>query len=97
VLDWSWIALGPAWCGWVGLLPTMQAQGHDLGELLDSTSLSRSAEPHAVDVWLALVAVFMLCCLDEDPLPGTTVALRRHQRYFAQVFLDSLATHRGWL
>jgi hypothetical protein len=50
-----------------------------------------------VDVWLALVAVFMLCCVDEDPPPGTTVALRHHQRHFAKVFLDSLATHRGWL
>jgi Phosphotransferase enzyme family len=97
VLDWNWVTLGPAWCDWVGLIPTMQSQGHDLGDLLDSTPLSRSADPHAVDAWLALVAVFMLCCVDEDPLPGTTVALRQHQRHFAKVFLDSLATHRGWL
>jgi len=97
VLDWNWVTLGPAWCDWVGLIPTMQSQGHDLGDLLDSTPLSRSADPHSVDVWLALVAVFMLCCLDEDPLPGTTAALRQHQRHFARVFLDSLATHRGWL
>jgi Phosphotransferase enzyme family len=97
VLDWNWVTLGPAWCDWVGLIPTMQSQGHDLGDLLDSTSLSRSADPHGVDVWLALVAVFMLCCLDQDPVPGTTVALRQHQRHFARVFLDSLATHRGWL
>jgi hypothetical protein len=75
----------------------MAAQGHDLGELLGSTPLSRSADPHAVDVFLALVAVFMLCGLDEAPPPGTTPALRQHQRYTAATFLETLATHRGWL
>jgi hypothetical protein len=96
VLDWNWVTLGPAWCDWVGLVPTMHAQGHDLAELLDSTPLSRSADPHAVDVWLALLAVYMLVCCEDEPPPGTTIALRHHQRYYAKVFLDSLATHRGW-
>ena len=97
VLDWNWVTLGPAWCDWVSVLPTMQAQGRDLGELLDSTPLSRSADPHGLDVWLAVLAVYMLVgCEDEPPL-GATLALRHHQRYYARVFLDSLATHRGWL
>jgi len=97
VLDWNWVTLAPAWCDWVGLIPTMQAQGHDLGGLLDSTPLSRSADPYCVDVWLAVLAVFMLVTLDDAPPGGTTMALRRHQRYYARVFLDSLAAHRGWL
>jgi aminoglycoside phosphotransferase (APT) family kinase protein len=97
VLDWNWVALGPLWCDWVGLIPAMADQGHDLGELLDSTPLSRSADPHAVDVFLALVAVFMLCGLDETPPPGTTTALRQHQRCTAANFLETLAIHRGWL
>jgi hypothetical protein len=96
VLDWNWVTVGPAWCDWIGLIPYMQAQGHDLTDLLDSTPLSRSADPHAVDVWLALIALYMLCSLDKEPPPGTTAALRRHQRYTAASFLDSLATHRGW-
>jgi Phosphotransferase enzyme family len=96
VLDWNWITLGPAWCDWVGLIPTMHAQGHDLGDLLDSTQVSRSADPHAVDVWLATLAVYMLGSFEDEPPPGATVALRRHQRYYARVFLESLATHRGW-
>jgi hypothetical protein len=97
LLDWNWVALGPLWCDWVGLIPSMATQGHDLGELLDSTPLSRSADPHAVDVFLAVVAVFMLCGLDDAPPPGTTAALRQHQRYTAASFLEILATHRGWL
>ena len=97
VLDWNWVTLGPAWCDWVSVIPAMQAQGHDLGELLDSTPLSRSADPHAVDVWLAVLAVYMLVCCEDEPPLGATMALRHHQRYYARVFLDSLATHRGWL
>jgi len=97
VLDWNWVTLGPPWCDWVGVIPTMQAQGHDLAELLDSTPLSRSADPHSLDVWLAVLAAFMLCRLDDEPPPGTTMGLRQHQRYYARIFLESLATHRGWL
>jgi hypothetical protein len=97
VLDWNWVTLGPAWCDWVGLIPTMHAQGFDLAELLSSTPLSRAADPHAVDVWLALLAVYMLACCEDEPPPGATMALRQHQRFYAKVYLDSLATHRGWL
>jgi hypothetical protein len=97
VLDWNWVTLGPAWCDWVSVIPAMQAQGHDLGELLDSTPLSRSSDPHALDVWLAVLAVYMLVCCEDEPPLGATMALRHHQRYYARVFLDSLATHRGWL
>ena len=97
VLDWNWVTLGPAWCDWVSVIPAMQAQGHDLGALLDSTPLSGSADPHALDVWLALLAVYMLVCFEDEPPLGATMALRHHQRYYAQVFLHSLATHRGWL
>ena len=97
VLDWNWVTLGPAWCDWVGVIPTMAAQGHDLAKLLDSTSLSRSADPHAMDVWLALLAVYLLVSCEDQPPPGATMALRRHQRHYARVYLDALATHRGWL
>ena len=97
VLDWNWVTLGPAWCDWASVIPAMQAQGHDLGELLDSTPLSRSADPHSLDVWLALLAVYMLACCEDEPPQGATMALRHHQRYYARVFLNSLATHRGWL
>ena len=97
LLDWNWVTLGPPWCDWVALIPSMQAQGHDLAKLLDSTPLSRSADPHALDVWIALVAVYMLAGCQAEPPPGTTGALRRHQRYYAGIFLDTLASHRGWL
>jgi len=74
----------------------MQAQGHDLAALLDSTTLSRTADPHAVDVFLALVAVYMLSGLDTRPPAGATMSLRHHQRFQGRIFLDTLAAHRGW-
>jgi Phosphotransferase enzyme family len=97
VLDWNWVTLGPPWCDWVGLVPSMQAQGYDLAGLLDSSPLSRTADPHALNVFLAQIAVFMLSDLDDQPPPGLTLAIRHHQRYYARIFLDTLATHRGWL
>jgi hypothetical protein len=96
LLDWNWVTLGPPWCDWVGLIPTMQAHGHDLGRLLDSTPLSRTADPYAVDVFLALIAVYMLSGLEAPPPAGATMAMRDHQRYYARLFLDTLAAHRGW-
>jgi hypothetical protein len=97
VLDWNWVTLGPAWCDWVGLVPSIHDQGHSLGELLDSTPLSSDADPQAVDSFFAVLGVYMLSSLDDDAPRGTTVALRAHQRYYARIFLDSLANHRGWV
>lgn len=96
VLDWNWVTLGPAWCDWVGLIPTMQDQGYGLVDLLASSQLSRDADPEAIDSFFAVIAVYMLRGLDDDAPTGVTSAIRRHQRYFARIFLNSLGAHRGW-
>ncbi|MHB8185332.1 MAG: hypothetical protein ACYDDU_04455 [Dermatophilaceae bacterium] len=97
MLDWNWVTLGPAWCDWVGLIPTIHDQGYGIGDLLASSPLSRDADPDAIDSFFAVIAVYMLRGLDDDPPSGITTAIRHHQRYFARIFLGSLATHRGWL
>ncbi|HET7477384.1 MAG TPA: hypothetical protein VFJ97_15350 [Dermatophilaceae bacterium] len=96
VLDWNWLTLGPAWCDWAGLVPTMHDQGHDLPGLLARTALSRDAEPAQLAAWFAIIAVYMLQNLDADPPMGTTVALRQHARYYARIFLAALAVQRRW-
>lgn len=96
VLDWNWVTLGPAWCDWVGLVPTIHDQGYTLGDLLASTRLSHDADPDAIDSFFAVIAVYMLRSLDDDPPSGVTSAIRRHQRYYSRIFLNSLAAHRGW-
>ena len=96
VLDWNWVTLGPAWCDWVGVIPSMHDQGYGLGNLLASSSLSRDADPGAIDSFFAVIAIYMLGGLDDEPPHGTTMALRHHSRYYARIFLNSLAAHRGW-
>jgi hypothetical protein len=96
VLDWSWVTLGPAWCDWVGLIPTIHDQGYELTDLLSSSPLPREADTDAIDSFLAVIAVYMLRGMDDDPPPGVTSAIRRHQRYSARIFLNALAAHRGW-
>jgi len=96
VLDWNWVTLGPAWCDWVGVIPSMHDQGYGLGNLLASSSLSRDADPGAIDSFFAVIAIYMLGGLDDEPPHGTTMALRHHSRYYARIFLNSLAAHGGW-
>ena len=96
VLDWNWVTLGPAWCDRVGLIPTIHDQGHDLADLLASSPLSQDADRDAIDAFLAVIAVYMLSGLDDQAPYGTTAALRSHQRYYARIFLNALATQRDW-
>jgi len=96
VLDWNWVTLGPAWCDWVGIIPTMHDQGYGLADLMASSPLSRDADLDAVDSFFAVIGVYMLRGLDEEPPFGTTIALREHSRYYARIFLNCLAAHRDW-
>ena len=96
ILDWNWVTLGPAWCDWVGIIPTMHDQGYELSDLLASTTLSRDADPEAVDSFLAVIAIYMLVGLGDGPPHGFIAALRHHRRYYARIFLNSLAAHRSW-
>lgn len=95
-LDWNWFTLGPGWCDWAGLLPGMRDQGRDLRGLLDRASVCDRADDDALKAWFAVLAVFMLQNLHKKPLPGTTMALRRHQRYYARTFLETLGDLSGW-
>ena len=94
VLDWNWVTLGPAWCDWVGLIPTIHDQGYALADLLASSPLSHDADPDAIESFLAVIAVYMLRGLDS---PARPQPLLDHTRYTARIFLNSLAAHHGWL
>jgi hypothetical protein len=49
-----------------------------------------------VDAYLATIAAYMLGGYRDDPPPGCTPALRRHQLFMAHLFLDYLRRRRGW-
>jgi hypothetical protein len=81
---------------WVGLLPLMAAQGVDTDALIETSPLTRDANPEAVDAYLATIAAYTLSGYRMKPPPGCTPALRHHQLLMAQVFLEFLRRRRRW-
>lgn len=96
VVDWNWVGAAAPWVDWVGLLPLMAAQNIDTTALEVSSPLTRDADPDAVDAYLATIAAYMLGGYRDDPPPGCTPALRRHQLLMAHLFLEYLRGRRGW-
>ncbi|MEU4293526.1 phosphotransferase [Kribbella sp. NPDC026596] len=95
-VDWNWLALGPRWLDWVGLLPIAQHHGIDTAAAIRSSPLTADVPADHLDCYNAVVAAYMLRNADAPPPPGCTPALREHQRLYAWTFLDWLAARRGW-
>jgi hypothetical protein len=95
-VDWNWLALGPRWMDWVGLLPVAQHHGIDTSAAIRTSPLTADVPAEQLDCFIAVIASYMLKNPDNPPPIGTTSALREHQRFYAWTFLDWLATRRGW-
>jgi hypothetical protein len=95
-VDWNWLALGPRWMDWVGLLPVAQHHGIDTAAAIRSSPLTVGVPGDHLDCFVALVAAYMMKNADAPPPFGCTPALREHQRFYAWTFLDWLAARRGW-
>lgn len=95
-VDWNWLALGPRWMDWLGLLPVAQHHGIDTLAAVHRSPLTADVPADHLDCYIAAVAAYMMTNADAPPPPGCTPALREHQRYYAWTFLDWLAARRGW-
>ncbi len=95
-VDWNWLALGPPWMDWVGLLPVAQHHGIDTAAAIRSSPLTADVPSDHLDCFAAVVAAYMLKNADQPPPLGCTQAVREHQRFLAWTFLDWLAVRRGW-
>lgn len=95
-VDWNWLALGPRWMDWIGLLPVAQYHGIDTAAAIRSSPLTAGVPADHLDCFAAVVAAYMLRNADAPPPFGCTPALREHQRFYAWTFLDWLAARRGW-
>jgi len=95
-VDWNWLALGPRWMDWAGLLPIAQYHGIDTAAAIRSSPLTADVPADHLDCFNAAVAAYMLRNADAPPPTGCTSALREHQRLYAWTFLDWLAARRGW-
>ncbi|MFI7061105.1 phosphotransferase [Kribbella sp. NPDC050124] len=96
-VDWNWLALGPRWMDWVGLLPVAQHHGIDTAAAIRSSPLTADVPADHLDCFIAAVAAYMMTRADEPPPFGCTPALREHQRFYAWTFLEWLAVRREWL
>jgi hypothetical protein len=96
VVDWNWVTRGPAWTDFVSLWPLMARDGIDVATLGASSPLTGDADPEAIDAFLAVLAGYLLSHAGNPAPPTTTNAIRAHQRLLARLFLDLLATRRGW-
>ncbi|MEV5964448.1 phosphotransferase [Kribbella sp. NPDC051952] len=95
-VDWNWLALGPRWMDWIGLLPMAHHHGIDTFAAIRRSPLTADVPGDYLDAYNAAIAAYMLHNADAPPPPGCTPALREHQRLFAWTFLDWLKTRRGW-
>ncbi|WP_328521434.1 phosphotransferase family protein [Kribbella sp. NBC_00359] len=95
-VDWNWLALGPRWMDWVGLLPVAQHQGIDTAAAIHGSPLTADVPPEHLDCFAGVIAAYMMRNADAPPPLGCTPALREHQRFYAWTFLDWLAVRRGW-
>lgn len=92
IFDWNWLCRGPAWTDFVGLLPLARADGLDAEAWLRRSPLTRDVPDEAIDVWLAVIAAYMLCAGSQaEPEP-----LGSHRRRYARTYLDWLGARRGW-
>ncbi|MDR6861703.1 phosphotransferase [Phycicoccus sp. 3266] len=95
-VDWNWVARGPGWCDFVGLLPLMAHQGLDADRLALESPLLAGVHPDAVDAFLAVIIGFMVEHASHPDVDSTQSAVRAHQAQMARTFLAWLAHRRGW-
>ncbi len=93
--DWNWPALGPVWLDTVDLLVSAHGDGLDADGLLAERTLTRDAEPDAIDSWLAAICGFMLVS-SSRPAPPSSPHLRSHATWYAEASWSWLSQRRGW-
>lgn len=96
LVDWNWVARGPAWCDFVGLLPLMAHHGLDVDAMVGRSPLLAGVDPEAVDAFLAVIVGYMVDACVQPTFPGSLSAVRDHQRHMARTFLALLGARRGW-
>ncbi|MDU0312214.1 phosphotransferase [Phycicoccus sp. M110.8] len=95
-VDWNWVARGPGWCDFVGLLPLMAHQGLDADRLALESPLLAGVDPDAVDAFLAVIIGFMVEHAGHPDVDSSQSAVRAHQAQMARTFLAWLAHRRSW-
>lgn len=93
ICDWNFLAHGPTWADWVGLLIYARNGGIDPSPWLAESPLSAGADPDDVDSWLAILAAYMTHN-GMQPDIETSPRLRAHARFTAGITLAWLIERR---
>ena len=93
ICDWNFLAQGPAWADWIGILIYARNGGIDPSPWLAQSPLSAAANPDDVDSWLAILAAYMTHN-GMQPDIATSPRLRAHARFTAGITLDWLIQRR---
>jgi hypothetical protein len=93
ICDWNFLAHGPEWADWVGILIYARNGGIDPTPWLARSPLSAEADPDDVDSWLAILAAYMTHN-GMQPDIGTSPLLRAHARFTAGITLEWLIQRR---
>lgn len=91
--DWNFLAHGPRWADWVGLLVYARHGGLDAQHWVRSSPLSADAKADDIDSWLAILAAYMTHFGMQPDLPSSPL-LRAHGRFTARITLEWLAERR---
>lgn len=94
ICDWNFLAHGPAWTDWVGVLIYARNGGIDPAPWLAESPLSAEANPHDVDSWLAILAAYMTHNGTQPDIESSP-RLRAHARFTAGITLDWLLQRRS--
>lgn len=95
VVDWNFVAAGPAWFDVVSLLVQAYGDGVDADAVLAREPLTRDVDPDLVDGVLALLLGYFTWAAGQDPVE-TSPSLRTHQAWYRDASWTWPSARRGW-
>jgi len=96
ICDWNWPTVAAPFFDTVFLLITAHGDGHDAERLFFAHPTAKGVTGEQLDAVLAAGAGYYLDRAQQNPIPGVSSYLRRHQRWCGEAALAWLATRHGW-
>ncbi|MEV0650886.1 phosphotransferase [Phytomonospora sp. NPDC050363] len=96
ICDWNWPSIAAPWFDTVFLLITAHGDGHDADRLFFAHPTAVGVTGEQLDSVLAAAAGYYLDRAQQNPIPGVSSYLRRHQAWCGEAALAWLAARRGW-
>ncbi|HEY1177115.1 MAG TPA: phosphotransferase [Phytomonospora sp.] len=96
ICDWNWPTIAAPWFDTVFMLITAHGDGHDAERLFFAHPTAAGVTDEQLDAVIAAAAGYYLDRAQQNPIPGVSSYLRRHQSWCGEAALAWLANRRGW-